>query len=60
MGRNHFSKYGGPYFVNDGLSNHKDHPEPSNIKPDPNLFYGLAIGFLSLILIIGITLTIIN
>jgi hypothetical protein len=65
MGRNYFSKHGGPYFINDGLSKHHDHDhnEPSNhehIKPDSNLFYGFVIGFLSLLLIIGIALTILN
>jgi hypothetical protein len=64
MGRNYFSKKGGPYFINDGFSNHDhDHKPGSNhqdIKPDPNLFYGLIIGFLSLLAIIGIALVILN
>lgn len=25
MGRNHFSKAGGPYFINNGISAHKEH-----------------------------------
>jgi hypothetical protein len=31
MGRNHFSKHGGPYFINDGFSRHSDNePAPLN------------------------------
>jgi hypothetical protein len=64
MGRNHFSRAGGPYFINDGFSKHDhDHNELSNhehIKPDTNLFYGLTLGFLSLLLIIGLTLTLLS
>ena len=55
MGRNYFSKAGGPYFINDGLSHHK---VEGFTKPDPNLFYGLTIGFVSVILAIGITLVV--
>jgi len=54
MGRNYFSKHGGPYFINDGFTHHND-PKPEDegfIKPDPNLFYGLTIGFVSVILVI--------
>ena len=58
MGRNHFSKHGGPYFINDGLSHHKE--EQGFTKPDPNLFYGLTIAFVSVILAIGITLVVLN
>ena len=65
MGRNYFSKHGGPYFINDGLSHHSDHTHESghnhkDIKPDPNLFYGLTISFVCLILGIGITLVVLN
>jgi hypothetical protein len=60
MGRNYFSKYGGPYFINDGFTHHvkpQSQLEPEEyIKPSPNLFYGLTIGFVSLILGVGITL----
>ena len=61
MGRNYFSKAGGPYFINNGFSKHDDHDhnESSNhehTKPDPNLFYGLSIGFLSLLVVISIAL----
>jgi len=64
MGRNHFSRAGGPYFINDGFSKHDHHHKPGSnhehIKPDSNLFIGLAISFLSLLAIIGIALTILN
>ena len=60
MGRNYFSKAGGPYFINDGFSKHDhDHKPGSNhehIKQDANLFYGLTILFISLLAFIAITL----
>jgi hypothetical protein len=28
MTRNHFSKRGGPYFINDGFSSHEEHAKP--------------------------------
>jgi hypothetical protein len=62
MGRNYFSKHGGPYFINDGFTHHND-PKPGDegfIKPDPNLFYGLTIGFVSVILVIGTLLVVLN
>jgi hypothetical protein len=43
MGRNYFSKHGGPYFINDGISKHHDHTPGhthEDIKPS-NLIYGL-------------------
>jgi hypothetical protein len=27
MGKNYFSKYGGPYFINNGFSKHHNHDE---------------------------------
>jgi len=62
MGRNYFSKHGGPYFINDGFTHHSE-PKPEDegfIKPDPNLFYGLTIGFVSVILVIGTLLVVLN
>lgn len=58
MGRNYFSKHGGPYFINDGFTHHAKPKQEHEgfVKPDPNLFYGLTIGFVSVILAIGITL----
>ena len=60
MGRNYFSKKGGPYFINDGFSHHDHSHKPGgthhDIKPDSNLFYGLLIGFLSILLIVSIAL----
>lgn len=44
MGRNYFSKAGGPYFINDGFSKHDHDHTPGHthedIKPS-NLIYGL-------------------
>lgn len=47
MGRNHFSKAGGPYFINDGFSGHSEN------KHDPKLdvTYTLILGFVTLLII---------
>jgi hypothetical protein len=59
MGRNYFSKHGGPYFINDGLSKHNhQHDEPHDIKPDYAAIF-LAIGFVTMtasLLIVSILL----
>ena len=62
MGRNHFSRAGGPYFINDGFSHHTDHDhnELSNhkhIKPDKGLFYTVLIGYALMLSIVAIVLT---
>lgn len=61
MGRNYFSKHGGPYFINNGLSKHHDHShdDPNHIKPDKGLFIYISIGFvllLSTLYVIAISL----
>lgn len=62
MGRNYFSKAGGPYFINDGFSKHDhSHDTPDvhkDIKPNKDLFYFITIGFLSVLLTIGLSLII--
>jgi len=53
MGRNYFSKHGGPYFINDGFTRHSD------IKPyklDKGFFYFIVSGFVITLAIIGIVL----
>ena len=40
MGRNHFSKHGGPYFINDGYSRHRDNKDTSS---DPRRFFGRVL-----------------
>ena len=50
MGRNYFSKHGGPYFINDGFTRHADKPY---VKPDKGFFYFIAIGFVIALGIIG-------
>ena len=51
MGRNYFSKAGGPYFVNDGFSRHAENsPKPSN-KKDIQLFACGAVGILGILYI---------
>jgi hypothetical protein len=34
MGRNYFSKYGGPYFINDGFTHHSQPKPEEDTKPD--------------------------
>jgi hypothetical protein len=41
MGRNYFSKHGGPYFINDGFSNHANKPSIEKDKQNQRFFYGL-------------------
>lgn len=64
MARNHFSKHGGPYFINEGFSkqdhDHKPGVSHEDIKPDKKVFYSITMGFVVLLLTIGITLTIVN
>ena len=50
MGRNYFSKHGGPYFINDGVTRHAD--KPYN-EPDKGFFYFIAIGFVIALSAIG-------
>lgn len=49
MGRNYFSKHGGPYFINDGFSRHSD-IKPS--QPDKGLLSILLIGLSIVVAII--------
>lgn len=65
MGRNYFSKHGGPYFINDGFTHHTDHSHESghnhdDIKPDSSVFYILTIGFGIAILLIGMGLVLLS
>ena len=49
MGRNYFSKHGGPYFINNGVSQHDHHhDEPHDIKPDYVSIF-IAIGFVTIV-----------
>jgi hypothetical protein len=57
MGRNHFSRAGGPYFINDGFSQHThSHEDPNHNELDKGLALFIAIGLLSLLAIISIVL----
>ena len=48
MGRNYFSKHGGPYFKNDGFSQHShDHHGPEDNKPDYVSIF-ISIGFVTM------------
>ena len=45
MGRNHFSRHGGPYFINNGFSNHThSHDDPNHIESDRALILSLLVG----------------
>lgn len=60
MGRNHFSKHGGPYFINDGLSKHDHDHKPGvpheDIKPNKTIFYSVMAGFTVILITIGFVL----
>jgi hypothetical protein len=64
MGRNYFSKHGGPYFINSGFSQHDhSHDTPGvhkDIQTNKNLFYFIFIGFVSVLVTIGIVLTVLH
>lgn len=38
MGRNHFSRHGGPYFINNGISAHKEHHKHDDSHTHPYMF----------------------
>lgn len=50
MGRNYFSKHGGPYFINDGFTRHADKPYDT---PDKGFFYFIASVFVIGLVTIG-------
>ena len=50
MGRNHFSRAGGPYFINDGFTRHAD---KDFTKPDKSIFYVVLVGFGILLATVG-------
>ena len=58
MARNHFSKHGGPMFINNGLSRHDhSHKDPEDIKPDKALFLSITIGFVLMFTVIVAVIT---
>jgi len=50
MTRNHFSKKGGPYFINDGFTHHIEEPS----KPATKVLYNRLVGFGIVLVIIGV------
>ena len=45
MGRNYFSKHGGPYFINDGLSKHNhDHNNSEDDGSERALILSVCLG----------------
>jgi hypothetical protein len=54
MGRNYFSKYGGPCFINNGLTAHHDHEE--NDSKDTGSDKALLLSLLVSVPIVLITL----
>jgi hypothetical protein len=56
MGRNYFSKYGGPYFINDGFTHHtEDMPKPSN-KKDIIPMVCLSLGVIGILFIVNLVI----
>jgi hypothetical protein len=56
MGRNYFSKHGGPYFINDGFSHHSENnPKPSN-KKDILVFVCGSIVVLGILFIVNLSI----
>jgi hypothetical protein len=56
MGRNYFSKAGGPYFVNDGFSRHSENsPKPSNKKDIITFICGSGV-ILGILFIVNLVL----
>jgi len=57
MGRNYFSKAGGPYFINDGFSKHDHSHKPGesheDVKPDRVVVTSIIIGFVTMFIIIA-------
>jgi hypothetical protein len=51
MTRNHFSRHGGPMFINHGFSQHS-HDDPEDIKPDKVLFFSISLGFVIILTVI--------
>jgi hypothetical protein len=55
MGRNYFSKHGGPYFINDGFSRHThSHDESDKHESDSMFWICLSIAFVGILGAIGI------
>lgn len=50
MTRNYFSKAGGPYFINDGLSGHSENKEQANQE----MPYAVMVGFVTLLVTIAV------
>ena len=53
MGRNYFSKHGGPYFINDGFTRHGINSSEKDNKSEQKVFYTLTIVLVSVILFVG-------
>ena len=53
MGRNYFSKHGGPYFINDGFSHHSESLDKNTPEPE-HVF--IAIGFVFVVIAFSIVM----
>lgn len=62
MGRNYFSRHGGPYFINDGVSRHDHSHKPGEHHEDSKQNNGfilfVSLGLLAIVLHIAVILTI--
>lgn len=59
MGRNYFSKAGGPYFINNGLTSHVEHYTHEHIDKPIKPLYLIVPSVLSIGFLIAITMFII-
>lgn len=55
MTRNHFSKAGGPYFINDGFSGHSENHKPKDQSEGFVLF--VSIGILAIVVTVSLIIT---
>lgn len=56
MGRNYFSKHGGPYFINDGLSRHSEPDNKPGNKKDIITFTCISVGILGILYIVNLVI----
>ena len=56
MGRNYFSKHGGPYFRNDGFSHHTENNNKPNSKKDILTFICVSLGVLGILFIVNLVI----
>jgi hypothetical protein len=56
MGRNYFSKHGGPYFINDGFTHHLEEKPKSDNKKDIRTVVCLLLGTIGILFIVNLVI----